>query len=308
MKTERPEVKKNKNMWMALWPLLFLVLAFSAGVGQSPLTRSMGITQHLGDTIPKDLMFKDETGKDVRLGEMLHGKPVLVVPIFYSCKTGCAILTDSIVKTLAKAASKDVLMPGRDFDVLMYSIDPVEDSELAHVKKAEIFGLLTPKLSSKDKIAGWRATAESGWHLLTGSKESILGLSNAIGFKYNYRTVPDLDQKTKLNLINHATCTVFLTPEGRISGYTIGTGFQTKEVEANQLLAKNGKIGKHADQSLMFGCIMVDPATGQNRLVIENVWKLGGVLTLLVLAASIVSMFIKNNRENSVSGGGLSVR
>ena len=53
---------------------------------------------------------------------------------------------------------------------------------------------------------------------------------------------------------------------------------------------------------------MVDPTTGRNRVVIENVWKLLGVLTVLALSGSIISMFVKNHRENLSGGGGLSTR
>jgi len=308
MTPDRPEVKKDKKMWVALWPLAFLVLAFQFGAGQSSLTKSMGITQRLGETVPKDLMFKDEQGNNVRLGDMLHKRPVVLVPIFYSCKTGCAILTDNIIKTLAKATVGDILKPGRDMDVLMYSIDPVEDANLAHAKKALIFNSLTPHFSTPAQTGAWRADAEKGWHLLTGTKESIEQLSAAIGFKYDYRTVPDLQKTKTVNLINHPTCTAFLTPEGKISSYTIGNGFQTKEVETNVATAQKGEIGMKADQSWMFGCVMVDPTTGRNRLVIENVWRLCGVLTLLALGVAVTSMFVKNHRENLVGGGGLSPR
>jgi len=308
MKTDRPETKKNKNMWMALWPLLFLALAFQFGTGQSPLTKSMGITQKLGDTVPKDLPFTDEYGNQIHLGDVLKGRPVVLVPIFYSCKTGCAILTDSIIKTLAKATKGDILKPGRDMDVVMYSIDPVENADLAHAKKALIFNALTPNLATPAETGAWRKQAENGWHLLTGTKESVDKLSAAIGFKFNYRTVPDLQHTKTLNLINHPTCTAFLTPDGAISSYTIGNDFQTKEVEADLMVAEKGQIGRRADQSWMFGCIMVDPTTGRNRVVIESVWKVLGVLTVLVLAGYVISMFAKNHRENLIGGGGLSTR
>ncbi len=308
MSTDRLEAKKYKNMWVALWPLLFLGLALSTTRGQSSLTKSMGITQKLGDSIPTQLPFTDEDGRKVKLGDMLTNRPTILVPVFYSCKTGCAILTDNIMKTLAKATQGNILKPGRDMDILMYSIDPVEDAGLARSKKALIFNSLAPPKKNPEEVAAWRIETEKGWHLLTGSKESIEALSQSIGLKYSYRTIPDVTHHTTLNLINHPTCTVMLTPAGKISGYTIGNDFQTKEVESGVAVAAQGKIGKKADQSWMFGCLMVDPATGKNRVAIENVWRLIGVLTLLGLGASIVTMFVKGNRENSTGGGGLSTR
>lgn len=308
MTPDRQVPKKNKKMWLALWPLLLFVLVFKFGSGQSELTKTMGITQREGITVPKDLMFKDENGNKVRLGDMLQGRPVVLVPIFYSCKTGCAILSDNIMKTLAKATSGNILKPGRDLDVLMYSIDPVEDPDLAHARKALIMDSITPHLPTPSETEAWRTVADKGWHLLTGNEESIHQLSDAIGFKYNYRTVADLEKTKTVNLINHPTCTVFLTSEGKISSYTIGNGFQTKEVEADLAIAQKGGVGRKADQSMMFGCIMIDPATGRNRLVIENVWRLCGVLTVLVLVGVVISMFVKSHRENLASGGGLSLR
>ncbi|MDR3689625.1 MAG: SCO family protein [Fimbriimonas sp.] len=301
--------KKEKPMWVAMWPLLGLLFLFMPrGTQSSALTRSMGITQKLGQTVPKDLPFTDEQGNAVKLGDMFRGKPVVVVPIFYSCRTGCAILTDNIIKTLSKATRGDILKPGRDMDVLMYSIDPKEDANLAHSKKALIFNALTPHLSTPAQTAAWRGEAEKGWHLLTGNLKSVQALSQAIGFTYSYRQVPDLDRRKTVWLINHPTCTVLLTPEGKISSYTIGNEFQTKEVEEDLKVAQRGEVGHSADQSMMFGCIMVDPATGRNRVVIENVWKVAGVFTILALAVSIVTLSLKSKRENSNSVGGLGLQ
>jgi len=83
---------------------------------------------------------------------------------------------------------------------------------------------------------------------------------------------------------------------------------QTREVEEDLRVAQGGKISRAADQSMMFGCIMVDPATGKNRIIIENVWRLCGVLTLLVLVGSIVTMSLKSKRENPKYGGASSLR
>ena len=300
-------VNKKKNMWMALWPCLFLLLVFTFRTGQSDITKTMGITQNMGATVPADIPFTDEQGKPVKFGDMLHGKPLIILPVFYSCKTGCALLIDSVIKTLAKATRGDILKPGRDMDIVMYSIDPKEDADLAHAKKALIFNSLTPHLTSPAATAQWRKETEQGWHLLTGNIESIRALSSSIGFAYNYRAVPDIDKRKTVWLINHPTCTVILTPQGKISSYTIGTDFQTREVEADLLVAKQEQIGRKADQSSMFGCIMLDPATGKNRVVIENVWRLAGILTVLGLAMFIAILSRQTKPANSISGGGLSL-
>ena len=299
--------RKPKNMWVALTPLLFLLLLFGAKSGQSELTKHMGITQNIGQDLPLRTPFKDETGKDVKLGDMLHGRPVILVPVFYSCQTGCALLIDSVIKTLAKATKGDILKPGRDMDVLLYSIDPKEDAALAQAKKALIMRELTPKLAKGTDTQAWRAQAETGLHLLTGDMNSIQTLSKAIGFTYSYRAVPDVTNGKTIWLINHPTCTVILTPSGKISTYTIGTDFQTKEVQQGVMVAQQGQSGRKADQSSMFGCIMLDPAVNQNRNTIENIWKIACVLTVLILGASIYRLNLKSRQQNNISGGGLSL-
>ena len=53
-------------------------LAATPGVLQE-----VGFDQKLGDTIPLDLAFKDETGKDVKLGDYFGKKPVVLSLVYY---------------------------------------------------------------------------------------------------------------------------------------------------------------------------------------------------------------------------------
>jgi protein SCO1/2 len=258
---------------------------------ESPLARTMGITQRLGETVPKDATFKDEDGKTIHFGDLLHGRPIVLIPIFYACRTGCPLVTDSVMKTLAKAGkAEDELIPGRDLDVVLLSIHPKETPELARAKKNLILNAMEPPNAPE----GWRNRAEKGWHLLTGSLESIHQVTNAIGFKYKY--------DPKYDLINHPTCTVILTPTGRISSYTIGNAFPTVVAKEDLATAAKDAVGEKADQSMMFGCIMLDPTTGKYRVVVENVLRLLGALTVIVLVTSIVWMTRTSKRDERESG------
>ncbi len=258
---------------------------------QSQLTKDMGITQKLGVQLPMDTPFKDDEGKSIKFGDIFSGRPMVMIPMFYACRTGCSVITDSLLKTLTKATAKtniaefkaDDLRVGRDLDVIFLSIDPVETPELAHGKKVLVMD------------AYHQPGTENGWHMLTGSMESIHKITDAIGFKYKY--------DAPRHLINHPVCSVLITPKGVVSGYTIGAEVQTRVLESALALARNDKVGESADQSFMFGCIMVDPTTGKRRVIIENVLRLAGVVTLIVLVTSIVGMSIKSRRETSLPGG-----
>jgi protein SCO1/2 len=264
---------------------------------ESALTRSMGITQRLGEQVPLDLPFRDEAGKTVRFGEMLRGRPVVVVPIFYRCQTACSIVTDNIMKTVAKASRADHLVVGRDFDVVMVSIHPKETPELARAKKQLILNALTPPNADPR----WRERADGSWRLLTGDLKNIRALvTDALGVRYKYDPVKDL--------INHPTCTVMLTPKGVVSSYTIGNEFPTRVAEANLALAAKGEIAPAADQTMMFGCIMLDPETGRYRPVVQNILRVAGVLTIFALASLIVTLNLQSKRKSPTGGGDLGVR
>jgi protein SCO1/2 len=63
----------------------------------------------------------------------------------------------------------------------------------------------------------------------------------------------------------------------------------------NVLLRKNidaaakGQIGVEPEVILL-GCIMLDPVTGKKTIVVQNVMKLAGIATVLILAFSVVYM------------------
>jgi protein SCO1/2 len=260
---------------------------------QSSLTKQMGITQNLGAKIPADVEFKDENGQKVTFGSYLGQRPIVLVPIFYNCQTGCPLITDGLVQTLHAAANPtgamrmeknaNPLQLGKALDVVMLSIDPRETPELAANKKA----FIADRLGDDEGM--------SHWHLLTGTLPNIHKITDAIGFKYYF--------DPKLGLIRHATCSVIISPNGTISSYTIGNEFPTKFLEADLALAARNEVGQKADQSFMFGCVMLDPATGKIRFVVENIVRVACVLTLIVMIIGFLNM-LRNERRSGLAAGG----
>jgi protein SCO1/2 len=253
------------------------------------LTSQMGITQKMGAWLPTDARFKDENGKSVTIGDIVGKRPIVLMPIFYSCKTMCVNLTDGICETVAKGTKFDEFKPGRDVDIVMLSINPKETPDLAMAKKVEIFNMLTPpKGNGYDDQ--WRADAEKGWHLLTGSYDQIRKVTDAVGFKYRY--------DEKLDLINHPTVSIVVTKSGQVSSYIIGPTIPTSVLKTDLALATNNEIGVKADQSFMFGCIMLDPTTGKYTMVAENIIRLGCVITLLIVVGSILIMSLRERQKH----------
>ena len=53
------------------------------------ILKKVGIDQRIGQQLPLDLRFRDETGRDVRIGEFFHGKPVVLALAYYDCPMLC---------------------------------------------------------------------------------------------------------------------------------------------------------------------------------------------------------------------------
>jgi protein SCO1/2 len=59
-----------------------------------------------------------------------------------------------------------------------------------------------------------RPETASGWHFLTGSKESVEAATKAANFRFSF--------DAKNNLFAHAAGVMILTPDGHISRYFYG--------------------------------------------------------------------------------------
>ena len=113
----------------------WVLLACSAYADNSAtpprLPGRVDIQQKLNTQIPLDLMFRDESGKVIRLRDELRGKPVLLNFMYYRCPMLCSMVMEGIASTLAELKF-DV---GKEFDVITVSIDPRDMPDQAAAKK-----------------------------------------------------------------------------------------------------------------------------------------------------------------------------
>jgi len=248
-----------------------------AGTGLPPGVRDVGFEQHPGATVDPTLVFRDEAGRSVRLGEDLGTRPLLLVPAYYGCPMLCSLVLGGLVSAL-RALTFDA---GHEFDVVVVSFDPHESPTQAAEKKA---ALLTDYR---------RPGAAAGWHLLTGDAESIAALMRTIGFRYAW---DDAHRQWA-----HAAGLVVLTPDGRIARYFFGVEFAPRDLRLALVEASAGRIGSVVDQLLLF-CFHYDPATGRYSRLALGAVRAGGVLTLGALA---VFVWVSVRRERRRPGQSL---
>jgi protein SCO1/2 len=234
--------------------------------------REVGIDQKLDGQLPLDLTFRDEGGREVRIEEYFRGRPVILAPVYYECPMLCNQVLNGLTESL-KAVSLDA---GDEFEVIAVSFDPRETPSLAAAKK-----------ESYVRRYG-RMGADAGWHFLTGDKESIARLTDAVGFRYRW------DAAT--NQFAHASAVMVLTPRGKISRYFYGIDYAPSDLRLGLVEASEGKVGSPVDQLLLY-CFHYDPVTGKYGAAVMNVMKLFSVVFLVVVGALFVLLRRRNARR-----------
>lgn len=236
------------------------------------ITSQIGIEQKLGERIPLELTFKDETGKIIKLGDYFGKRPVILVLAYYECPMLCTVVLNSLVRTL-NAMDWEA---GDEFEVVVVSISPSESPELAAKKKANY---------AKEYRHG---TAERGWHFLVGEEKNIKQLADAVGFKYTY------DPVTKQYA--HGAGIMIATPDGKLSRYLLGVEFSARDLKFALAESSQGKIGNPVLSAVMY-CFQYDPSTGRYGLVIMRVIQLAGIITVLSLATLIGGALLLERRR-----------
>jgi protein SCO1/2 len=260
-------------LWLALACLVLLPSAppAAAHTTRPAIFSDLAFDQRLNEQVPLDLPFQDEAGRTVNLRDYFGTKPVILVPVYYSCTTLCPILLDGLARSLRPISFE----LGRDFGVLTVSINPRETPAQAAAKKAEVARRYD------------RPGMTNGWHFLTGGEASIQRLTRAIGFRYTY------DAKT--DQYAHPAGIVILTPEGRTARYLYGIDLPPRDLRLGLIEAAENKIGTVIDQVLLF-CYHYDPVTGKYGLVVMNTLRLAGLTTVLALGASILMLLRRERR------------
>jgi protein SCO1/2 len=88
---------------------------------------------------------------------------------------------------------------------------------------------------------------------------------------------------------------VVLSPEGRVSHYLFGVEYAPKDLRLALVAAAGGRIGGAADQLLLY-CYRYDPKAGRFSASILNLVRLLGALTVLGLAAFILTASVARKK------------
>ena len=240
------------------------------GATESPFQR-IGFDQRVGQQVPADLAFRDETGRTVRLGDYFGKRPVVLSLVYYGCPMLCPLTLDGLTRSL-KRLSFDA---GREFEVVVVSFDPRETPAQALAAKREAL-----KDYGRPETAG-------GWHFLTGGAEPIRRLTQAVGFRYFY--------DTRVKQFAHASGIVLLTPQGAASRYLYGIDFPVRNVRLGLVEAADNRIGSAVDQVLLY-CFHYDPVQGRYSAATLNIVRLAALLSVAGLGLMIALLLRREHQ------------
>jgi protein SCO1/2 len=242
--------------------LTLLALAALPGVAAADRradVAKVAIEQRLNEQVPLALPFVDDEGRAVTLGDYFKDRPVILVLAYYRCPRLCSLVLNKLVEALRRVD----YTPGKEFEVVVVSIDPTEDWHLARAKKAayvDAFG---------------RPETKAGWHFLTGKEAAIERLADAVGFRYFW------DEKVRQYA--HASGIMVVTPRGKLARYFYGLDYPAGDLQSALKDAAAQRIGAPVTDPLRMLCFDYDPETGQYTLQVMRLVRLAGAVTVVAI-------------------------
>lgn len=232
--------------------------------------QGIDIEEHLGKTIPLDLVFANENGDSVKLAEYFRqNKPVLFSLVYYECPMLCTLVLNGLTNGVQKMS----WLPGNEFQMISVSIDPRETPKLATEKKIRYL-----------KSLGKEGIPEDGWAFLVGEESQIQQLAEALGFQYYY--------DKKQDIYAHPAAAYLLTEDGTISRYLYGIEFKPNDLKLGLLEASEGKIGTTLERLILY-CYHYDPSAKSYVVFAQNVMKLGGGIALVILIIFLATLWMR---------------
>ncbi len=226
-----------------------------------------GLEQRLGQPLPMSATFTDETGRTGPLASWFDGKPVVMALVYYKC----SMLCPQVLHGLATGLKDTTLTPGKDYEVLTFSIDPMDTPKDAAAEKQTFLAEMG------------KADAGGSVHFLTGSEASIEAITGATGFHYVRVPGPD----GKMDQFAHSSVVMFATPDGRMSKYLAGIDYQPRDLRMALLEASEKKISNPVDLLILY-CCNYSPSSGRYTVSVIRVLGIAGMITLAGLIAMVV--------------------
>ena len=264
--------------------LVPLALAWTLGsacqAGTAPPIDHLGFAPPSTASLPLDAAFADEHGRRSRLGDYLGERPALIVPAYYGCSNLCGIVLHSLATSLRSSG----LHAGREMEILVVSISPLDTPADALSKKRNV-------------LAGSTSDEAGGWHFLTGDGAAISELMTALGYRYAY-------DETERQYAHPAGVAV-AAPNGRIARVLYGATFPANELQEAIAFATDARIDAPLLQSSVrkwLLCFRYDPLTGRYSFAAISAVRAAALVALLALGGYTARAWWRERRTARARG------
>jgi protein SCO1/2 len=242
------------------------LLAAAHAAHAQPAPRAVvesGVTERIGAQVPLAVPFTEARRGPTRLGQVLDGKrPVLLVLAYARCTMLCSL----VLRGVASVAHRMTLAPGRDYQLIVISLDPRETVDEAARKQSALLA----------ELGGAAAPARGPY--LVGTRPSIDAVAGAIGFRYAW------DPRTEQYA--HPAVMFVLTPDARVARTLHGIEFDPDEVSAALADATAGRMVTKAAADVM-RCFRFDPASRRAGARAQRFLQIGAASIFVMLVAGI---------------------
>jgi protein SCO1/2 len=233
--------------------------------------QQVDLEEQLGRRLPLDLTFTDESGRSVRLGDALGGRPAILTLAYFRCPSLCGLVLRGVGRGLGQLG----FTLGDRVQALTVSIDPRDGpTEAARAQATAL------------RDAG-QPGKTSGWPFLVGREPEIRALADAVGFRYAY------DQAT--DQYAHPAAVFVVTPDGRVARVLYGVRPSALDLRLALVEAGEGRIGTIADRVLLT-CYRYDPTTRRYGAAVRTFFRLGGAVVLAAVGG-LVGVLARRERS-----------
>jgi protein SCO1/2 len=240
---------------------LLLALSAPAAASDAPALDSVNVSEKLGAHIPLDLELLDEDGKKVILRQLVV-RPTILALVYYRCAGICTPLLMSLTRTLNEMP----LEPGKDYDVITVSFDPLDTARTAKDKRLNYLRQMQ------------RPFPPSAWRFLTGPQATTKALADSVGFGFAKKGEDYI----------HPAALMLLAKDGKVTRYMYGSTFLPADMQLALSEAATGTVRPSVSRFLSF-CYTFDP---ESRRQVFRFNRIFGALTLAA-AAVFLAVLIK---------------
>ena len=259
---------KNPHLLFTGIILSFLLIISMESFAQND---SVGIYEHLGNTIPLDIPFTNEQNQQVRLKDIIT-QPTILSMIYYNCQGVCPTIQSGVTDVIE---NMDMEM-GRDFRVITVSFDP-EDTPMRSMEKKKTF-------LRKKSLAH-----PNDWTYLTGDSASISRLLLSVGYLV----------KRQGNDFMHPAGIIILSPEGKITRYLYGTNYLPFDLKMALIEARKGQSRPTINRVLEY-CFSYDP---DGRRYTLQVTKIAATLIIFFAIVLFVILLVRSGKSKKKDTG-----